>query len=111
MAAPQEIDKGSSFGQPDGTNNVVDGALTQLFTTNEDVHTPPFSADEDVAATLSANESVYTLPPISSNQDVFAPLFSLIPFLSVDHLPDCLRPEVRHWTNFVDRWNTLNVTL
>ena len=108
MAAPQEIDKGSSFGQPDGTNNVVDGALTQLFTTNEDVHTPPFSADEDVAATLSANESVYTPQPISSkenkytpqpissNQNVFAPLFSLIPFLSVAHLPDCLRPEVGH---------------
>ena len=34
-----------------------------------------------------------------AKEDVFAPLFSLIPVLSVDHLPDCSRPEVRRWTN------------
>ena len=110
VAAAKEIDKGASLAQPDGTNKLVDGALTQIFTTNKDVHTLPFSSDEDVTATanesvytppISSKENVYTPPPISANEDVFAPLFSLIPFLSVSHLPDCLRPEVGHWTKNV----------
>ena len=72
MTAAKEGDQDASFVQlsklPDGASMVelVDAAPTQLV-------------QEELVA----------------KEDVFAPLFSLIPVLSVDHLPDCSRPEVK----------------
>ena len=75
MTAAKEGDQDASFVQlsklPDGAPMVelVDAAPTQLI-------------QEELVA----------------KEDVFAPLFSLIPVLSVHHLPDCSRPEVRRWS-------------
>ena len=72
VTAAKEGDQNASFAQ---LSQLVDGApLVELV---------------DAAPTQLVQDELV------AKEDVFAPLFSLIPVLSVDHLPDCSRPEVK----------------
>ena len=79
MTAAKEGDQDASFVQ---LSQLVDGA--------------PMVELVNAAPTQLVQEELV------AKEDVFAPLFSLIPVLSVDHLPDCSRPEVRRWTKDLD---------
>ena len=80
VTAAKEGDQNASLAQ---LRKLADGAPMV-----EPVNAAPTQLVQDDLASTS----------VSSKEDVFAPLFSLIPVLSVDHLPDCSRPEVRRWT-------------
>ena len=79
VTAAKEGDQNASFAQ---LSKLTNGAPMV-----EPVNAAPTQLQDDLASTS-----------VSSKEDVFAPLFSLIPVLYVDHLPDCSRPEVRRWT-------------
>ena len=76
VTAAKELGKEVSYSQPVDTNKVVDEDVSATLSANDNVHTLPISTDEDVfSPLLSADMDIITTLS-TNNQNMPAPLFS-----------------------------------
>ena len=76
VTAAKELGKEVSYSQPVDTNKVVDEDVSATLSANDNVHTLPISTDEDVFSPLLSTDKDVITTLSTNNQNMFAPLFS-----------------------------------